>query len=253
MTRSRGFTLIEMAIVLVIITILIGGLAMPLSAQIQARRVAETKKTLEEASDALMGFAMMTATDSLGTPQDFRYFPCPDTTGDGIQDRAGTGTGECLKSDGSAVGPVAYGWLPWVTLGAAPQDAWGNRLRYVVVSQFANSSSGFFRSTHIGNPIQICTTRTCPPPSVANNVVFALISHGPNGWGALNISGAQLAPNGGPDEKENLLQNPVLVMRTPTKADAVLGEFDDLVVWMAQPILNDRICPANATGSGCDH
>ena len=37
---SRGFTLIEMAIVLIIITIMIGGLAVPLSAQIQARRIA---------------------------------------------------------------------------------------------------------------------------------------------------------------------------------------------------------------------
>ena len=46
MTVQRGFTLIEMAIVLVIITILIGGLAMPLAAQIQARRIAETKKIL---------------------------------------------------------------------------------------------------------------------------------------------------------------------------------------------------------------
>jgi len=58
MTVQRGFTLIEMAIVLVIITILIGGLAMPLSAQIQARRIAETKRTLEEAREAIIGYAM---------------------------------------------------------------------------------------------------------------------------------------------------------------------------------------------------
>lgn len=58
MTTQRGFTLIEMAVVLIIVTILIGGLAMPLSAQIQARRIAETKKTLEEAREALIGYAM---------------------------------------------------------------------------------------------------------------------------------------------------------------------------------------------------
>jgi len=58
---QRGFTLIEMAIVLVIITVLIGGLAMPLSAQIQARRIAETKKTLEEAQHAIMGYKLHTA------------------------------------------------------------------------------------------------------------------------------------------------------------------------------------------------
>lgn len=58
MKRTRGFTLIELAIVLVIITILIGGLAMPLSAQIQARRIAETKKVLEEAREAIAGYAI---------------------------------------------------------------------------------------------------------------------------------------------------------------------------------------------------
>lgn len=44
MKRIRGFSLIELAIVLVIVTLLIGGLAVPLTAQIQARRIAETKK-----------------------------------------------------------------------------------------------------------------------------------------------------------------------------------------------------------------
>jgi prepilin-type N-terminal cleavage/methylation domain-containing protein len=58
MMTQRGFTLIEMAIVLIIVTILIGGLAVPLSAQIQARRIAETNKTLGEVREAIMGYAM---------------------------------------------------------------------------------------------------------------------------------------------------------------------------------------------------
>ena len=124
MTRSRGFTLIEMAIVLVIITILIGGLAMPLSAQIQARRIAETKKTLEETREAILGYAMThscscayNAVGPAGTlyssPQttcastscptnnpsltavtlQHAYLPCPDTDNppDGKENRIGTG------------------------------------------------------------------------------------------------------------------------------------------------------------------
>ena len=58
MKNQQGFTLIELAIVLVIVTILVGGLAMPLSAQIQARRIAETNRTLEEAREAIIGYAM---------------------------------------------------------------------------------------------------------------------------------------------------------------------------------------------------
>ncbi len=64
MKRQRGFSLIELAIVLVIVTILIGGLAMPLSAQIQARRIAETNKTLEEAREAITGYAMSHTTST---------------------------------------------------------------------------------------------------------------------------------------------------------------------------------------------
>ena len=58
MKAQQGFTLIELAIVLVIVTLLVGGLAMPLSAQIEARRIGETRKTMEEAREAILGYAM---------------------------------------------------------------------------------------------------------------------------------------------------------------------------------------------------
>ncbi len=48
---------------LVIVTILIGGLAVPLSAQIEARRIAETRKTMEEAREAMVGYAMSARTN----------------------------------------------------------------------------------------------------------------------------------------------------------------------------------------------
>jgi prepilin-type N-terminal cleavage/methylation domain-containing protein len=42
--NRAGFTLVEMAIVLVIVGLLLGGLLMPLSAQIEQRRIGETQK-----------------------------------------------------------------------------------------------------------------------------------------------------------------------------------------------------------------
>jgi prepilin-type N-terminal cleavage/methylation domain-containing protein len=236
MKRIRGFSLIELAIVLVIVTLLIGGLAVPLTAQIQARRIAETKKILEEAREAVLGFAMTHSADS---PPTNRHLPCPDTDGDGQEDRGATGP--CISP---------FGWMPWVTLGTAPQDAWGNRLRYAVNPTFANSAAGFSDTTALSDPLVVCRSNTCSAstPDVADNVVFVLVSHGPNGWGARNINGSTLAAPSGPDEADNLDVDLTFVSRSPTKSDDAAGEFDDLVVWVSRPHLIARVCP---TGSDC--
>jgi prepilin-type N-terminal cleavage/methylation domain-containing protein len=271
MKKTRGFTLIEMAIVLVIITILIGGLAMPLSAQIQARRIAETKKTLEEAREAILGYAMThsctcaydtvaptgvlqpapqttctsicPASNPSSTAVTFQhaYLPCPDISGDGTGDLIGP---RCANS---------HGFLPWVVLGVANQDAWGNRLRYEVDRDLADPNKGFAKAVPTGftAPI-ICQTHSCDD-HVADDLAFVLVSQGPNGWGAQNINNAwnilQAAPTG-PDEAENLGDdgNGHYVSRSATKADNINGEFDDLLVWYSYSLLVAKVCP---TGSDC--
>jgi prepilin-type N-terminal cleavage/methylation domain-containing protein len=233
MKQTRGFTLIEMAIVLVIMTILIGGLAMPLSAQIQTRRIAETKKTMEEAREALIGFAMI----NNGTPSTNRRFPCPDIEGDGTESLSGD---ECAQSSG---------FLPWVDLGVANQDAWGNHLRYEVDRDLADPNKGFATAVTTTFPaLTVCQTHTCNV-TVAGNLAFVLVSHGPNGWGARNINGNTLASPSGDDEKDNLdNSDQTYVSRSATKPNTTNGEFDDLLAWVSYPQLVARVCP---TGSGC--
>jgi prepilin-type N-terminal cleavage/methylation domain-containing protein len=234
MNRSRGFTLIELAIVLVVITILIGGLAMPLSAQIQARRIAETKKLMEEAREAIIGYAMGNVTaDTVDKNRSF--LPCPDTDVDGVVD----GT-EDRDDDGSC---LAYeGWFPSVTLGTATQDAWGNRLRYRVTARFADTSgaSPGFVNTDDGD-IQICSGSNCATGKVAENVPLVLLSHGPNGRAALSLGGVRLGDPSGADELENADTDEIFVSRVPTTADHPNGEFDDLVVWLSNSLLTGRI------------
>ena len=53
--RAR-FTLIEVMVVLVILAVLMSGLALPLAAQVQLRRYEDTRRQLDEAKDALLGF-----------------------------------------------------------------------------------------------------------------------------------------------------------------------------------------------------
>ncbi len=293
MMKSRGFTLIELAIVLVIITTLVGGLAVPLSAQIQARRIAETRKIMEEAREAIIGYAMSHRTNAtckctysanpiLGNPpivtanpttcmsfcpvaaagddvekiltvSTGHHLPCPDLMqndpevedndddksprdlNNGREDRyiAGPKAGECATDSGN---------YPWVTLGTASQDAWGNRLRYAVTAEFANKNTGF-SSTDSGT-LQICSTSGCATADVAKDVVAVLVSYGPNGWGARSIHDKMLKDPTSDDEKENANTSSTFVSRAPTKADSTSGEFDDLVVWISADQLRGRICPA---------
>lgn len=264
---QHGFSLIELAIVLVIVTILVGGLAVPLSAQIEARRIAETRKIMEEAREALMGYAMthsctckyegtfgtsLSATQSTcvatscptsnpssnSTALRRPYLPCPDTDGDGLQNRPSGA--ECAQS---------RGYFPWVELGTGSQDAWGNRLWYQVTNSYSDATNGF--SNVSTGDIQICDASGCAR-TIASNVPATLVSHGPNGWGALNINGNTLATPTSADELENnsvlTNANNVYVSRAPSKSDSAMGEFDDLVTWISAPLLISRVCP---TPGGC--
>ena len=232
MTAQRGFTLIELAIVLVIVTLLIGGLVAPLSAQIQARRTHETRQTLEEAREALFGYAM---THRTAGAQPRPYLPCPDVDGDGIEEARDAG--DC---------PQDAGWFPWVTLGTAAQDAWGNRLHYAAHADLTSSTAGFHAAS-ADSPSspwnQVCSAAGCAVVDIAAAVPVVLVSHGANGWGARNMGGNTLAAPSGANEQENLDANGLYVSRPPSRPDDPSGEFDDLLAWIAFPQLIARVCP----------
>lgn len=236
MKKQNGFSLIELAIVLVVVTILLGGLAVPLSAQIQARRIAETNKILEEAREALIGYAMT----NKAIPAGSRHLPCP-SNGDGKEDRTGNVCNNISNT-------ISTGFLPWIDLGVASKDAWGNRLRYAVVASLADKSQGFtFASPVPNDPLVICTTNTCAAaaPDVANYLAFVLVSHGPNGWGSQNMNNLpgslQSAPSG-PDEAANLDADRKYVDRAPSESSAAMGEFDDLLAWTSFNQMKTRVC-----------
>src|SRR5665647_1087323 len=72
---QNGFTLIEMAMVLMIVGLLLGGMLVPLSAQMDQRNVSDTQKTLSEIKEAIVGFTLANgrlpcpATASIATGQ----------------------------------------------------------------------------------------------------------------------------------------------------------------------------------------
>ena len=145
--KHGGFTLVEMAVVLVIIGLLLGGLLVPLSTQVENERRTQTQKKLEEIKEALLGFAIVN--DRL---------PCPDTNADGSED--------------TGCGANAFGDIPWQQLGVANQDSWGQTFKYGVDVGFTS----VFNLTTVGN-LRVCTDNTCGT-ILANQIPAVVFSTG---------------------------------------------------------------------------
>lgn len=218
-TLLRGFTLTEIAVVLFIISLLLGSMMLPLSAQIDNRDNAEAQKVLGEIRDSLIGYAASHyATDTRP------YLPCPDTNDDGVENRGGGGA--CTSVEGR---------IPWTTLGLGRTDPWNNRYRYRITTAFANSSTGFQLSTP--SNIDVCTDGACGT-LIANDVPAIVLSHGKNGAGAFNSSGGTNAASADANEAENSDGNKDFVNKEGDPS------YDDLVIWLSPNILFNRMVAA---------
>lgn len=157
--KMRGFTLIEMAVVLVIVGLMLGGLLMPLSTQMENDRRKETAATLESIREALIGYAIIN-----------RKLPCPDY----ILPR--DGIGDC---GGGAPNGTPSG-LPYADLGVSSVDAWGNPLSYAVSNTFTTLIS----NASVGN-INVGTPTNCTGALLARNVPALVRSNGKTSYPTL--------------------------------------------------------------------
>ena len=229
--RSGGFSLIELAMVIVIITLLLGSLLIPLATQIDNRRYSETEKQLAHIREALIGFALAK-----------RHLPCPaKSASDGREDRD-PATNACTDS-GS--GPTRVGFLPWVTLGVTRHDAWDNLFRYSVTPSFANSNSDSYFALDTNGDIQIKASSTV---NLTNDEIPAIVlSHGKNGYGATSSAGtAQSSPGSWTgDEQVNATSFDQVYVRVRTENTAAAGgEYDDVVAWVSLNQLFARMVSA---------
>lgn len=220
--RSYGFTLVELAIVLIIVALLSGGLMMTVSSQIDQRNYNDTQQQLQDIRDALLGYAAShPALD--GKP----HLPCPDTDGDGFENRTGN---LCTSNDGQ---------LPWNDLALGNQDAWGNRFRYHVELPFARNDIGFTLSTS-ATP-RVCDQAACTS-TLATQLPAIVVSHGKNGLGGVTAGNVANPLPASADETENTDGDRDFVSHTPTPAG--VNEFDDLVIWISPNILYNRMIAA---------
>lgn len=229
LTFARGFTLAEMAVVLVIVALLIAGMMLPISAQQDIRARQETERALKDAFEALLGFAVANG-----------RLPCPATAASsGTEDPVGGGACACVSPDC---------FLPAATLGVTPisssgqaLDGWQFPIRYTVTSANANAFStvngmqGAWASGLAPN-LEVCPSGACPTPLVSN-AVAVFWSTGKNSL--QGGSSADEIENPNPNTGTNPDPNPTrFVSRIPGE------DFDDLVVWLSPNILYNRMITA---------
>ena len=126
--NNLGFTLIEMAVVLVIGGIIISIMATVLPSLLQAGKIKKSQAILEKVDYAVQGFVSATG-----------RFPCPDINMDGKEDREDGGTSGNTADDRCA---HYVGDIPHITLGlSSGEDVWGNSIRYGIYQELVTMTT----------------------------------------------------------------------------------------------------------------
>lgn len=211
---QRGFSLIEMAIVMTIVGLLMAAMIPTVTSQIEQQKRIETRKQLDETISALLGYAVTNG-----------KLPCPanptiatGNIGAGISN----GSGSCTNNPGV---------LPWVTLGISETDAWGRRFTYSVTSGYTST----FTLSATGDRSVLSTLGGA---NIASAVPAVIISHGTNGYGSYTPDGAQIAGASG-DENENANNDTTYVSHEFSQ-----NSFDDMLIWLSPNTLNNRMVAA---------
>lgn len=241
--RTAGFTLLEMAVVMLIMGLLLGGLLPALSGRIEQQRMHDARRQLAEIEQVLTGYAVT-----------YGRLPCPASfSSNGMESFAAggsAGNGNCSNFNDGFVPAAALGLT---TADGYAADPWGNRIRYAVTASNGNAftRSGGMSTTGLSalTPnLLVCASATgitassCASGSALTaspGVPAVIYSTGKNG--AWSGTGSDEAANPNQNSSNN---DRVFVSHPPTTASTQNGEFDDLVIWLSPSLLYNRMIEA---------
>jgi len=260
---ARGFTLIEIAIVLVVIGLILSGGLLTVSPILQNSRVADTKSKL-----AFIEKALIVHTIQHGC------MPCPANAalatgaanfGQSLNAASGL-SGTCTADECFGQTAGQNGVVPWLALGLSEADitdAWGNRITYQLsgINTVTNCTDGsaigtrntnlqtagaFARTTAGGTAcypagrirVEDAATNVITAGGAAEGAAFVLVSHGPDGEGAYkaNTASLQASPSNSTPQGENTDNDTTFVQDNPIGIEGA-GYFDDIVVWRSAPLI----------------
>lgn len=239
--QQHGFTLVELAMVLFVISLVIGGLLVPLASQLEARQRGEAQARLEEIREALIGYAVING-----------RLPCHTTEAD--PGAAAYGEADVVCTPASL---TTDGILPWKTLGlmsgtdpwGAPRttstDSWNGYWRYRVKTGFVSEFT-LTTDPNVAPAIYISMLNT-GASSFASTVFTALTASTEQPIALVYSTGANLVADGRNADYEaatSALYEGGNVSNLDRDGDGEEDEFDDVMIWITRPILFSRMVSA---------
>jgi len=274
--RSRGFSLVELAVVMTIVALLLASLMYTLSAQMEQRNQDDTRRRLEHARELILSYALTKGR----LPCPARYTSSASHSG-GLESfctaAATSTTSTCSGAETTteqAHGTCSNHWdgyLPASSLGYTQTDesgfatdAWSNRIRYMVARVNTNCSGTFTPTLDGGGShTTMFTSKTllkrygisCQPNDLLICKSGSGIGSTDCGTAANNLmasglvvailfsTGKNTTSTGGTgaDEVANLMARRVFVYHPPTPSDFSGGEFDDQFTWITVGELYGRM------------
>lgn len=231
--RNRGFTLIELTIVLFILGLLLSSFLAPLAARVEQEERKNTQIQLNEIEEVIYGYVLQN-----------NYLPCPDcsdNTGGCATVTANDGEEDTVNGPGSSkICANEIGNLPWVTLGVKGIDEWDNMFTYRVDDVFADrddpdESDGTgceTASATLNVSFSLCSDGDIEIFSsdasadagsigdVATNIPAVVVSHGKN-WAVATSD----------DEGQNTDGDEEFVDKDYSQTSG--SEFDDMLIWIS--------------------
>ncbi|ALO45368.1 prepilin-type N-terminal cleavage/methylation domain-containing protein [Pseudohongiella spirulinae] len=239
--RHRGFSLIEMAVVLMILGFLLSGLLVSLSQSTENTRRTDANAQLKRIEEALLGFAQANG-----------RLPCPAShTSAGQEAIVDVATGVC-----NVPTTVTHGFVPAATLGLTGAvnadglltDPWGNPYRYSVSNRIQGANRAFtssvgmtalFAAAPLNNTNMLRVCRQAPCVDIITDLAPAVVlSMGAN-WSS--FSSANEVANAG-----NVVVGGYRLTNTNDFVSTEYNEttFDDLIIWISPNILFSRMISA---------
>lgn len=230
--KVRGFSLIEMAVVMVVLGLALGGLLAPLSQQMESNDRKQAQAQLKTIKEALLGHAMAEG-----------RLPCPDTNGDGQENtQIVSGQQVCIR---------AYGQLPYHALAVGREDPWSQPYAYFVTAEFADDdeTTPSCASAPTGVSFALCAAGNLEVldnngNAIAEQLPAIILSHGKT---RLENAASNTARSIVEARNFNPIQHPdgtADSKRQQIYSDRVGFEFDDIVEWVPHSVLKAKMVSA---------